>query len=275
MNNRQTLQKEIEQAPDLPLLPPGISHLLKALTNDSISYQQLAVELESFPTIAVKIVATANSAWASPISPITTLRDACSRIGLPLVRSISIALSVSQVFVPSRCPLFDPKTFWISALLTAEAANICAEKNPEICPDTARLTGLLHNMGLLWLADKKPLETSEAIKTSQNKDSQSLSQILSDKYDLDLYSVGGCLITSMKLPDIMASAIASYSINSADSSQALTKNHLYARHLASAVLSHTESESSQEDDIRNNIFYKRLAEKLPGIQSLAQTLFFS
>jgi len=37
-NNPQTLQNEIEQAPDLPVLPPGISHLLKALTNDDISY---------------------------------------------------------------------------------------------------------------------------------------------------------------------------------------------------------------------------------------------
>ena len=275
MNNLQTLQKEIESAPDLPTLPPGISHLLKVLTDDNINYPQLATELENFPTIAIKIVATANSAWAPPTSPITTLRDACSRIGLPLVRSISIALSVSQVFVPNRCALFDPQTFWVSALLTAEAANLCSEEFLEICPDTARLAGLLHNIGLLWLADKKPIETSEAIKISQRKDSESLSQILSDNYNLDIYTTGGFLATSMALPDILASVIESCSNNGVNSTQDLTKNHLNACSIASAVLSHAESEDSEEDDISNSIPYKRLAEKLPGIQSIAQSLFFS
>ncbi len=155
MNNQQLLQQEIERDSSLPVLPPNITQLLKVLTNNDIPYTQLATELEKFPSIAIKIVAIANSAWASPATPITTLRDSCSRIGVPLVRSIAIALSISNVFNPSRCSSFDPRVFWISALLTAEAAHLCAKNTPEVCPDTARLVGLIHNMGLLWLADKK------------------------------------------------------------------------------------------------------------------------
>jgi len=275
MNNTQKLQQEIEKTPDLPVLPPGISYLLKTLVNDDITYQQLAHEIEKFPSIAIKIVATANSAWASPILPITSLRDACSRIGLPLVRSISIALSVSQVFIPTRCPSFNAKTFWVSSLLTAEAAYLSAKDSTDICPDTARLAGLLHNIGLLWLADKKPLETSDAMIKNSKKDSISLSQILSEKYNLNLYTVGGHLATVMELPEITAFTIANYKTNCTDIERALINNHQYAKKIASAILSHEKLENVGENNNVSNIFYKKLENKLPGIQSMAQALFLN
>ncbi len=40
------IKQQIEQSPDLPVLPQGISHLIKTLMDDNISYEQLANELE-------------------------------------------------------------------------------------------------------------------------------------------------------------------------------------------------------------------------------------
>ena len=56
------LKQEIEIDSNIPVLPPGIVYLLKALNDDDILYADLAVELEKFPSIAIKIVAIANSA---------------------------------------------------------------------------------------------------------------------------------------------------------------------------------------------------------------------
>ena len=272
-NTLHMLQDEIEQHPHLPVMPPNISYLLKTLQNNNISYAQLAKEIEKFPSIAVKIVATANSAWASPVAPITSVRDACARVGLPLVRSISIALSLSQIFDPTRCPSFNPKTFWVSALLTAEAAYICAKSTPQICPDTARLAGLLHNMGLLWLADKKSVETSYAIDSSKT-DNISLTQTLSENHNLDIYTVGSVLASAMELPEIIVSTIASCSIKN-NSEEILSKNHRYACQMASSVLLHVDSadiETSYPDD---NQYSEQLANMLPAIQAMAQVLFFN
>lgn len=275
MNNLDALQQEIEAAPELPVIPTGVSCLLKALTNDDISYTEMSTELEKFPSIAIKIVSTANSAWALPTTPITTLRDSCSRIGLQLVRSISIALSISQVFVPNRCPVFDPKVFWISAFLTAEAAHMGAKDTTDVDPDTARLSGLLHNIGLLWLADKKPEETSNAISTIQNNKNVSLTQVLIDEHNLNLNTIGGYLATAMELPEIITSTIANRPLNndSFRDKDPMLMNHHHAYQLASAVISHSGLNDIDIHLAHDNQHFMLLEKRLPNIESMAQILF--
>ena len=211
--NNFLLQQEIEQENNLPVLPPGIANLFKTLANENITYDIVAKELERFPAIAIRVVATANSSWAAPAIPITSLRDSCARLGSQLVLSMAIALSVSQSFNPSRCPAFESRKFWVSALLTAEAAylrakEISAKEKIDICPDTARLAGLLHNIGLLWLAENKPTEVTEAVSISRNEN-VSFAETLLEKFDIDVYDVGGYLAASLELPEAIGTTIAS------------------------------------------------------------------
>ena len=286
MNNPQQIQLEIENYPELPVFPPGVPELLKALANDQINYAELAEELERFPSITIKVVATANSAWASPTIPITSLRDSCSRIGLMIVRSISISLSVSQVFDPAKCPPFNPKKFWISALLTAEAAYLSASKTSDVCPDTARLAGLLHNVGLLWLADKRPEETADAISQSQNNENISLSQALLENYNIDLNALSGHLASAIELPEIITQTIASNRMDiCSENSTSMIDNHHYACQLASAVLRFTDgdnrtvngdsNDTSNSPNFESDPCFNSLMNKIPNIQSMAQMLFSS
>ncbi|VAW53074.1 hypothetical protein MNBD_GAMMA06-1939 [hydrothermal vent metagenome] len=282
MNSHQLLQKEMEQEQGFPVLPADISCLLKTLNNDEIGYTQLASELEKFPSIVIKIIATANSAWASPVNPITTLRDSCARIGVPAVRSISIALSIAEVFDPSRCSPFDPKIFWVSALLTAEAAYICAKDNPDICPNTARLAGLLHNIGLLWLATQKPAETASIISLKNNNEIESISEGFTEELGVNLYTTGSYLASCINLPNVIVAAIASPAVPSNDEDPLIT-NHRNAQNLAASVLfgfeQQSEQQSEQQDKKTNKLndtpCFEQLSDKLPGIQTLAQALFFS
>lgn len=273
MDSHQLLRKEMEQQQGFPILPPDISCLLTTLNNDEIGYTQLASELERFPSIVIKIVATANSAWASPINPITTLRDSCARIGVQAVRSISIALSITEVFDPSRCPPFDSKVFWISALLTAEAAHICAKDKPDVCQDTARLAGLLHNMGLLWLATQKPVETASVISLKMNNEIDSISEGLTEKIGINLYTAGSYLASYIDLPEVIAEAIASPDTSS-NIENPLINNHRNARKLASSVLSSSSVENENINEQKEDPCFEQLSDKLPGIQALAQALFF-
>ena len=273
MESHRLLREEMEQENSLPVLPPDILCLLKILNDDDIGYTQLAGELEKFPSIVLKIVATANSAWASPVNPITTLRDSCARIGVPAVRSISIALSIAEVFDPARCPAFDSKLFWTSALLTAESAHLCAKENPDICADTARLAGLLHNMGLLWLATQKPVETASVISSRQNDEIDSISAGLTEQLGINLYTAGGYLATYIDLPEVIAAAIASPAGDSGEDDP-LIDNHRNAQTLAASVLFYSDAENENQDEVDDNPLFEQLTEKLPGIQALAQALFF-
>lgn len=258
---------------DLPVLPSGITYLLKALNNNDIHYNQLAQELEMFPSIAIKIVAIANSAWSLPESPVTTLPDACSRVGLNIVRSVSIALCISQVFDPSLCPLFNAKKYWTSALLNAESASLCAQDNPEICNNTARLAGLLHNIGLLWLANQKPEETGSAILSVQSSQERSLSEALFERLGLDYYIVGGKLAMAMQLPDVIADIISTETAAGLMSDNLLINNHCYAKKLTASVLINAESEEPITNEYDEDPKYKKTMDILPRIQSMAESMF--
>lgn len=258
---------------NLPVLPPGIVYLLKALNNNDIHYKQLAQELELFPSIAIKIVAISNSAWSLPESPVTTLPDACSRIGLNIVRSVSIALCISQVYDPTRCPLFNARTFWTSALLNAESAFLCAKDNSDICNNTARLSGLLHNIGLLWLANQKPGETEGAFLDVEDNHERSLAESLFERLDMDYYIAGGKLAMAMQLPDVIIEAISTNPASGLTNENPFIKSHCYAKQLTVSVLQSIESDDTASNDMNEDPNYKKLLEMHSKIQSMAESMF--
>ncbi len=272
MTVHHIIKQEIARQPDLPVLPPGISSLLKMLNDDDIGYSELADKLENFPSIAIKIVSTANSAWASPGTPITTLRSCCARIGVPVVRSIAIAIAVAQIFDPSRCPAFDAKKYWLSALLTAEAAQLCAKDNNDVCSDTARLAGLLHNIGLLWLATQKPKATSKAINFKKSNEALSLAHCMAQYVEVDYFTAGGYLASFLELPEQLSELIACPALNIVQDDIAM-QNHHRALQLASSAL--TANNTAEHDEIIEDPCFDPLMHKLPGIETMARSLFFS
>ncbi len=194
----------------VPALPAGVPHLLKSLTDENIGFRELAAVIEQHPIIAGRLIALANSAWSCPPDPISSLDMVCGRLGIDVVRSTGIALAVASPFDPRRCPGFDVGRFWTSALMTADASSrlvplASAVDGPE--PSVARTAGLLHNIGLLWLADQMPNEVSQAI-TNQNLDDQhSLTHALEDLIGFDAAFAGGHLATAWNLPEPLVTAI--------------------------------------------------------------------
>lgn len=197
----------------LPTLPAGAPYLLKTLTNEAIEFVELASVVEKFPGIAGKLISLVNSAWSAPVSEVTSLEVACSRLGLGVVRSTSIALAIAAPFNPARCPSFDLEYYWCSALLAAEAASrlvsVSSSKH-EFEPATARAAGLLHNLGLLWLVDRLPAEVDQVLTMAANDEVDSLQQGLAQALGFDQAQAGGHLGASWALPEPLVSAMKYY-----------------------------------------------------------------
>ena len=197
----------------LPTLPAGTPFLIKSLTDENIDFVELATILEKFPSIAGKLISLANSAWSAPVSAVTSLEASCSRLGFGVVRSTSIALAVAAPFNASRCPSFDPKYFWCSALLSAEAAHHVAQlaQADSACePSTARAAGLLHNLGLLWLVDQLPAEADQALIMVKKNQTASLRQSMSHVLGYDQAEAGGYLARKWSLPSPLVEAMTHY-----------------------------------------------------------------
>jgi len=195
----------------VPSLPSGAIYLLNSLSDENINIVQTARIVGQFPAIAGRLIALANSAWSSPVSTISSLDAACSRLGFSVVRSTSIALAVAAPFNASRCPNFSMEWFWSDSLMTAEAASLLTEEASlvdGIGPSTARTAGLLHNLGLLWLADQLPDDVDQALSIVKESQSSSIRQALSTLLGFNHSEAGGYLGRAWNLPEPLVTAMA-------------------------------------------------------------------
>lgn len=197
----------------LPTLPTATPYLLKSLTSENIDFAELASIVEKFPSIAGKLISLVNSAWSAPVSAVTSLEATCSRLGLGVVRSTSIALAIAAPFNPVNCPSFDLEHYWCSVLLTADAASrLVAVSTPkhEFGPATARAAGLLHNLGLLWLVDRLPAEVDQALMMVDKNQAKTLQQALVQVLGYDQAQAGGYLGRCWDLPDTLVASMTHY-----------------------------------------------------------------
>ncbi len=201
--NGRDLRELMENA-QLPVLPQGAPHLLRAMSDSTMDFHQLAQVIEKFPSIAARLIALANSSWSSPVVPVTSLEMACSRLGFAVVRSVAIALSIASIFNPHACPAFDPIRYWTGALLTAEIAHALADQahlEEETDPQSVRTAGLLHNLGLLWLAAWFPAETHSALLiTADPGHGLDADEALTAELGFGYREAGACLAEAWRFP---------------------------------------------------------------------------
>ncbi len=185
----------------------NIQVLIQSLADADLDYRQLATVIHHYPVITARIIALANSAWTCPATPITTIEAACIRLGHSVVKSVSIALAVASSFNIARCPVFNPMHFWTSTMLVAEASKLLATKLPSHAGYpvellyTAQTGGILHALGLLWLADNLATETSEALQHSSAEPLLTVSQALIDRIGIDYCSVGAWIGKQWQMPE--------------------------------------------------------------------------
>lgn len=188
----------------------GVSLLLRQLADDDIGLRELVAAIERFPSITARLLTVANSAWSAPSAPITTLPLACRHLGLRVIQSISISLVVSAPFNVVRCPAFDPVRFWYGSLLVAEVAERLATEcrnGTDVEPQALRTAGLLHNLGLLWLADKLPDDVTRALQLAESDHALGVNQALRLLIGTDSCEVGGLLLRKWQLPEVLAIAV--------------------------------------------------------------------
>lgn len=199
-----------------PTLPPGAPALLRALNDDNIGLADLGALIERFPPVAARLIGLANSAWSAPASPVVSVTQACSRIGLDVIRGIALGMTVALPFNPKRCAGFDSERFWVSAMLSADIAPRLAEASGAwsgLDVHAARTAGLLHNLGLQWLADRMPAETNAAIAAITGWEADSgqaqptLDQSTHSQCGIGYARAGAHLCRQWQLPPVLVCAV--------------------------------------------------------------------
>jgi len=205
-NSMTAFQKKLLKPVQLPSLVKNIHVLMQALSDDTMNYNQLAEVIKQYPEITARIIFLVNSAWSAPASPISSIEQACSRLGISIIKSVSIAISIGSAFDTRKCPYFNVAQFWTSAMLVAKGASLLASRLPnkpesQEFEQMIQTAGILHNLGLLWLADNLPEETSQALQNVSEELSLSVTSALQQSTGTDYCEVGGWIGEQLKLPD--------------------------------------------------------------------------
>jgi HD-like signal output (HDOD) protein len=187
--------------PSLPALPYVTHEILLATVDTGSDADNVAELAGREPGVAARLVAAANTAFFAGRPPVDGLRDAVVRLGMDRVRLLTASLLIAPAFDPSRCQPFNAAEYWGRAVGTGfAAAKLAAAANDGESAGTAQIAGLLHNIGLLLLAQSLPAETGAALARHALDPKQDLNGLLRVHTGTEPGEAGAMLLREWGLP---------------------------------------------------------------------------
>lgn len=140
---------------ELPAFPEAVLRVQRALQSPDTSAGDIVDILSSDAGLAAKLLRVANSAAFRPASgEITDLRNAVSRLGFNMVRTVAIEFAMRQLRrrdVQSPAARAEIETIWRDSLKVASLSFVLAKHYTPVNADQALLAGLLHGLGRLYI----------------------------------------------------------------------------------------------------------------------------
>lgn len=202
----------IERASQLPAFPKVVSDILATIDDDSATISTLIELVESDPVITARVLSQANSAAKSGTwrKGLRDMRVAVSLIGLSRLRQIVISLSLANFARETRVT----RDYWDHSVAVGVAAQEVARLRPLpenmlVSLDYALVAGLLHDIGLLWMARFYPQEFQVAQQAMALSKRANI-EIEQHYFGMDHCQVGRILATGWGLPSSIIEGIAGH-----------------------------------------------------------------
>ena len=139
---------------ELPAFPDVATRVRKALSDEHVAPEQVARIVGSEAGLAARVLTLANSAALNRSGKnITELKTAINRIGHNNVRTAAMAFAISQLrhaedLKPIKSQL---EKLWNEATMVSALCHALAQRTPGVNIDEAMLTGLIHNVGKIYI----------------------------------------------------------------------------------------------------------------------------
>jgi len=186
----------------LPLLPQVATEVLNLTSDPDADMAKLATLIQQDQAIAGQVLKIANSAAYAPRSPIVSMQQAVSWLGMKMLGELALTVSIENgVF---RVQGYEPEitSLWRQALASGLYAKEIARQGRHNV-EGAFLCGLLHTIG-------KPI-VLQAVLEIQHSMSITLEwQAFSMLLDVHHVQVGAAAVEKWKLPPQVKEAILYY-----------------------------------------------------------------
>ena len=195
----------------LPSCPSIVLKILKTLDDPDANLHLLVNYIEHDAVIAGRVLSVANRADSRHVeSKVSDIYTATALIGLRRVREVVIAATLVDFMkdiAPDSMPASLLEYFWRDSVVTAVCCvEVARETALDVSLELALITGLMHNIGQLWLARFEPARFESARRASQDKHlTMNVAEV--DMFGVDHATVGAWLSESWGLNESITQAI--------------------------------------------------------------------
>ncbi|MBN2210202.1 MAG: HDOD domain-containing protein [Sedimentisphaerales bacterium] len=207
--------QRLKDTKNLPTPSDKAFKIYHLANDDNASMGDIASLVETDPAISARIIKMANSAFYYRLEPVSSVQKAISRLGLKMLKKISLYLSLIQSNKNGVCEAFDYDLFWSESLARAVAASIAAvnhrktrgKENAGITADEAFTLGLLCQIGRLAFAAVEPDRYTEVLTKTDSEDYESL--LINEKkaFGLNHNELAADMMADWNLPGVFCNAV--------------------------------------------------------------------
>jgi len=143
------LRLHVQKITKLPTIPVIAQAILKIVSNDLASADELEEVIRKDPPISAKILSVANSAFFGSKTPVTDIKNAVVRIGFDNVKNIALGISLMTVLddVKGNGTFGYARIFEHSTVVGATAKILSGKLNLAV--EDVFINGMLHDIGFL------------------------------------------------------------------------------------------------------------------------------
>lgn len=184
--------------PELPSLPEAVIRLNELISHDA-SMPQIAEVIHRDPSLTLRTLELANSAWFKREKTIESVSEAISIIGLSSLYQLIFATSVTRLFKDLETEQFSMRSFWQESVRTATLMQTLAAYVNEAGQSLFTI-GLTAYIGKLILATTSPFLAYKVYKRYRT-DATPLYEIEKDILGFSHMDISAAIMEKWKLPE--------------------------------------------------------------------------
>lgn len=204
MVDRAAIRARVEGLTKVVTVPEAVGRITAKINSGTASAAEIAGDISQDQILAAKVLKLVNSGFYGFRQPITTITHAVVMLGQDVLKNIVLTASVMDLVDAMNAKMAG---LWLHSIGTARAASAIAERLDAPTPEEHALSGLLHDVGKVVIAQVFP---SEYARIRELATSRECLQLEAEQQVLGVThaEVGLWLLKKWALPDNLVYPIA-------------------------------------------------------------------
>jgi putative nucleotidyltransferase with HDIG domain len=205
--SKKDLKEIIENTSDLPELPTVLMEVNRLIRKPTITVNEISNLIVKDPALTSRILRMANSSYYGLSYKVATLSKAISVLGFNIIQNLGITVTIFKMFNKCNPALLNIKGLWHHSLGCAIASKFILKKKSRVLQEKAFLSGILHDIGKVIIAENFPEETNKTLTKLREDEFSTQSELEKDFIGYTHSDFGAFIAEKWQFPPELSIAI--------------------------------------------------------------------